>query len=188
MAALSSPGSVLSSPAAVLSSPVSVLRSSRRAAYTAGMGRALWSSLVLPLTVLVACKTTLDLGSVEPGPPVACEKEGLIGPNRVSEADYASRYGASATRYSEAPTSKERPLEVCGIGASGEALTHLACDDGSRPFGDDIRAAAAARSGSVGSGGRCGSIIDLYTVPCPEGRYAVYVDAYFCGPGESPGV
>lgn len=143
------------------------------------------SSFVVLWMFLAACRSTIDPGPVEPGPPVACEKEGLLGPNRVSEADYASRYGASAERYSEVPTSKERPLEVCGIPASGEALTRLTCDDGSRPFGDDAGAAAAARNGSMGSGGRCGAIIDLYTVPCPEGRYAVYVDAYFCGPAES---
>lgn len=136
----------------------------------------LWAAVM----TLTACKSTLDPGPVEPGPPVACEKEGLLGPNRVSAADHAARYGASGGRYSALPTTKERPLESCGIAPSIEALTRLTCDDGSRPFGDDTWAAAEARVGSVGSGGRCGAIIDLYHVDCPEGRYAVFVDVYFC--------
>lgn len=136
----------------------------------------LWAAVMM----LTACKSTLDPGPVEPGPAVACEKDGLLGPNRVSAADHAARYGAAGGRYSALPTTKERPLESCGIATSIHELTRLTCDDGSRPFGDDTGAASEARVGNVGHGGRCGAIIDLYHVDCPEGRYAVFVDGYFC--------
>jgi len=37
-----------------------------------------------------------------------------------------------------------------------------------------------ARAGSVGQGGRCGSIIDHYVVACPEAKYDIFIDAYIC--------
>jgi hypothetical protein len=60
-----------------------------------------------------------------------------------------------------------------------EWMLSLTCDDGSRPFrGFDH--AHAARVGNVGKGGSCGSIVDLYEVPCPEGTYKIFIDAYVC--------
>ncbi|MGE0870359.1 MAG: hypothetical protein AB7P03_17470 [Kofleriaceae bacterium] len=41
------------------------------------------------------------------------------------------------------------------------------------------------RSGSVGPGGRCNSIIDLYKVGCPDGDVSVYIDVYMCAADES---
>jgi hypothetical protein len=44
---------------------------------------------------------------------------------------------------------------------------------------------AGSRVGNTGTGGRCGTIIDLYAVPCPDKQYEVYMDMYHCLPGES---
>lgn len=60
-----------------------------------------------------------------------------------------------------------------------ELLTRLVCDDGSQPFVNPQQA-HAARRGAVGQGGRCGSVIDLYDVVCPEGAYEIYMDLYVC--------
>jgi hypothetical protein len=71
-------------------------------------------------------------------------------------------------------------VEVCGIPAADQFLLGLTCDDGSKPFGDDVMKAKGARAGNVGSGGRCDSMIDHYVVPCPEGTFDIYIDGYIC--------
>jgi hypothetical protein len=114
---------------------------------------------------------------------IECTKPGLFGPSIVSAHDYEHRHGADASRFSDFTTSLERPLEACGIDAALEQLARLTCNDGTNPFGGDPHQAHASRAGSMGSGGRCDAIIDLYEVPCPEGEHSVYVDMYFCGPG-----
>jgi len=100
-------------------------------------------------------------------------------PAGFSAAEIARSYGATDHRYSDSPSSKERPIEVCGFPAQSVYLLRLTCDDGSRPFASRDEA-ARARVGNVGEGGRCGRIIDHYEVPCPERTYDVYIDAYRC--------
>jgi hypothetical protein len=56
----------------------------------------------------------------------------------------------------------------------------MTCDDGKNPFQGDLSAAHASRRGSIGPGGRCEKIIDLYEVPCSGGRVEVYADMYIC--------
>lgn len=94
-------------------------------------------------------------------------------------AEYEARVGATATHFSQLSTSRERPAEACGIVASKKWLTTLRCDDQSLPV-TDIKVASELRVGNVGVGGRCGSIVDLYRIPCPEQMYELYVDAYMC--------
>lgn len=101
----------------------------------------------------------------------------------LDAASYSRRRGASATRFSTVPTKKEEPLEACGVRGSLEALLRLRCDDGSNPF-KSPEEAHASRSGNVGAGGRCGSIVDVYRVPCREQTYEVFIDMYVC-PAES---
>lgn len=108
---------------------------------------------------------------------LACNA-GTFGPAALSEAQKGQRYGANARTFADAPSSKERPIEVCGVRASKQWLRGTACADGSPPTQD-------GRRGNVGGGGRCGSVIDLYSVTCPEGSYEVFIDIYMCGPGES---
>lgn len=71
------------------------------------------------------------------------------------------------------------PIEVCGFLAENEWLFSATCDDGSHPI-TKRKEAEAARSGNEGRGGRCGSIIDLYKVKCPEATYDIHIDAYVC--------
>jgi hypothetical protein len=109
----------------------------------------------------------------------ACKnRPDMFGPFALDEAQAKQRYGANARTYADAPTKKDRAVEVCGIPASRQWLKGTACADGSA-------AKQNGRVGSVGQGGRCGAIIDLYTVTCPEGEYEVFLDVYMCGPGES---
>jgi hypothetical protein len=105
----------------------------------------------------------------------------------VSDADYATRRGNGAIRFSELDTSLGSPLEECGLEAILRRLVTLQCSDGKNPFDGDARAAHHSRRGSAGQGGRCGSIIDLYDVRCPEGSYEVYADMYFCSEQAAPG-
>lgn len=109
----------------------------------------------------------------------ACEDRDVYAPVGLSAEAYARRHGAGVTRYRDHASTKDQPVEVCGMPAQIEWLMAATCDDGSRPFANGQQA-HASRVGNVGSGGQCGSIIDLYEVPCPEGTYAIYIDAYVC--------
>jgi hypothetical protein len=82
------------------------------------------------------------------------------------------------TKYSQVKSTKALPIEVCGIPTENTWLATLKCDDGSHPITDDT--AETVRVGSLGEGGRCNSIIDLYRVICPEGSYDIYLDGYVC--------
>jgi len=97
----------------------------------------------------------------------------------LPKAEWEKRNGAGVVKFSQAKSTKELPVEVCTIAAETEWLTSLSCDDGSQPI-DGHQAAEIARVGNVGKGGRCGSIIDLYRVKCPEASYDLYVDGYVC--------
>ena len=97
----------------------------------------------------------------------------------VPKAEWDKRNGANITKFSQARSTKEQPLEVCTISAESELLASLACEDDSHPIADH-EGAEMARVGNVGKGGRCGSIIDLYRVKCPEATYELFVDGYVC--------
>lgn len=109
----------------------------------------------------------------------ACTDPGDSRAVGVPPAEFASRNGADARRYHDVKSSKDKPAEACGISGGIAWLTQLTCDDGSHPL-HDVGEAEASRAGNVGAGGRCGSIIDLYKVTCPEATYEIYVDGYIC--------
>jgi hypothetical protein len=109
----------------------------------------------------------------------ACADHDVDAPVGLPAAAWAQRKGVGARHFSEAPSTKAAPIEVCGIDAQLTWLMAVTCDDGSRPFANGS-AAHAARHGNVGPGGRCGAIVDLYEVPCPEASYDVFMDAYVC--------
>ena len=97
----------------------------------------------------------------------------------IPRAEWDKRNGANLTKYSQAVSTKALPIEMCGIPAENRWLGTLACDDGSRPIKSSVDA-ENSRSGNVGEGGRCRSILDLYKVTCPEKTYDIYIDAYIC--------
>ena len=129
---------------------------------------------------VVACWASL---AVTAGTEERTCGDGAFGPLALSAEDAAKRYGRDAKRFSAAPTTKELPIEVCGVKGELGWLVETTCDDGSRAFASP-QEAHGSRTGSVGSGGRCGHVVDLYRVPCPEGPYDVYMDMYMCGPSE----
>ncbi|MBL0217941.1 MAG: hypothetical protein IPQ07_29185 [Myxococcales bacterium] len=90
--------------------------------------------------------------------------------------EYNKRNGAGVTKYSQAKSTKALPIEMCGVRDENAWLVSLTCNDTSHPIMD----AETARVGNVGSGGRCGSIIDKYAVKCPEKTYDIFIDAYVC--------
>jgi hypothetical protein len=94
------------------------------------------------------------------------------------------RWMIDETDVADVKSSKERPVDVCGVTGELEWLMRLTCSDGSHPY-PDMTTAHESRTGNVGPGGRCGKIIDLYVVPCPDKQYEVYMDMYQCLPGET---
>lgn len=109
-----------------------------------------------------------------------CERPEGFGPVKVPPDVYEKRAGAGIAKFSALTTSQATPLEECGLRVVLERLASLTCDGGEQPFGGDLSKAHASRAGNVGEGGRCGSILDLYEIPCPEKGYEVYADMYFC--------
>ena len=95
-----------------------------------------------------------------------------------------TRWAKNETDVASVQSSAARPVEVCGILGQITWLMSAVCPDGKNPYPDG-KAAHMSRAGNVGSGGRCGTIIDLYVVPCPDKQYEVYMDMYQCMPGES---
>jgi hypothetical protein len=117
------------------------------------------------------------------GPTRACqvpaEHDDLAFPAGVTRDEMAQSYGVMARTFADAPSSREKPIEVCGFPAAGAWLSRMTCADGSRPL--PTRAdAERTRVGNVGEGGRCGRIIDHYQVECPEKSYDIFIDAYRC--------
>ncbi len=117
------------------------------------------------------------------GPTSACvlpaDHADLGIPAGVTKAEVAESYGATATTYADAPSTKDRPIEVCGFPAAGSWLSRMTCKDGSHPL-PTRNDAERVRVGNVGEGGRCGRIIDQYQVECPEMTYDIFIDAYRC--------
>jgi hypothetical protein len=107
-----------------------------------------------------------------------------FGPVTLAADEAGLRRGHGDKSFADTKSSKTEPIEVCGVKGETGWLTRLTCADGSNPFGGNRGRAHASRSGSVGSGGLCGSILDLYQVPCPEGTIKVFMDMYMCGPDE----
>lgn len=110
----------------------------------------------------------------------ACgDHSNVIRPAGFPKAEWEKRNGANATKYSQVVATRDKPVESCGVQAENEWLVAMSCNDGSHPIqsGND---AENARNGSVGAGGRCGSVIDHYVVKCPEKTYDIFMDAYVC--------
>lgn len=114
----------------------------------------------------------------DPGDLRACSDPRDIRAVGIPPDEYAKRKGADAKHYSQALSTKDAPVEMCGLSSGIKWLMATTCDDGSHPIRsvDDAERVRA----TVGSGGRCHSIIDLYKVKCPDISYDVYIDGYVC--------
>jgi len=116
------------------------------------------------------------------GPTRSCNaatEADAVYPVGLTRAAVLASYGATDTTFADSPSSREKPIEVCGFPAAGEYLLRTTCKDGSKPLATRD-AARAARVGNVGEGGQCKRIIDHYAVPCPEQTYDVFIDSYRC--------
>ena len=113
-------------------------------------------------------------------PPASrqCGDEGT-GPVLADAATWAARPGANAKKFSEVKSTEARPVEVCGIEGEVAWITTVTCDDGSNPYGSQA-VANESRDGWMARGGRCNSILDRYSVKCPEATYQIYIDRYVC--------
>ncbi len=117
-------------------------------------------------------------------PKAACTNHpDEYGPYMLTDAQAAKRYGLGATKFTDAPTTKDKAIEVCGIPQQQAWLMNTLCADGSKAFTGRGQV-MTSRKGNVGEGGRCGSIIDLYLATCPEAKYEVHIDMYMCGPND----
>ena len=126
------------------------------------------------------------VASGEP-PALECKNEKQDGGVLVSEERAQARRGYNDHKFSDRVTTADRPIEVCGFAQQLSWLTALHCDDGSRPWGDDVHAAHAARRGSVTPDdidSSCLHPIDAYEVTCPEKTYTVYINLYVCPANE----
>jgi hypothetical protein len=136
--------------------------------------------------LLTECFTTtrsIDDPLPYSGPTRACElpkdHADLALPAGFTADEIAKSHGATAKSYADAPSTKDKPIEVCGFPAAGVWLSRMTCADGSRPL-PTRNDAERVRVGNVGDGGRCGRIIDQYQVECPEMTYDIFIDAYRC--------
>jgi len=121
---------------------------------------------------------------IEKLPAIDCKRPEEHGPVHLTAEQLAKRNGAGVTTLAAFDTSMERPVEVCDVGGENQWLLAARCADGSAPLKSGLDA-MTARQGSVGAGGRCGSILDHYKVACPEKAYDVYLDMYMCPEGTS---
>jgi len=89
----------------------------------------------------------------------------------------------SETSLDRVVTTKATPVEVCGARGQIAWLLRSRCSDGTAPFVDPRRA-HGSRAGNVGSGGRCGRVVDLYKVVCPKKTHSIYISLYHCTAGQ----
>ena len=124
-----------------------------------------------------ACMVSLQSGAAPP-PPRACGDEGTA-PIYVDAGAWSARRGAALKRFADAKTTVDAPIEVCGIEGEVEWMTRVVCNDGSNPYGTQA-VANDSRDSWLARGGRCNSVLDRYSVRCPEATYQVHVDRYVC--------
>jgi hypothetical protein len=127
---------------------------------------------------------TLPAGQQPPAAPagltqeVCAQKPDEFGAVKLRDDQVALRRGTGVQKLSDLASTREAPIEVCSPAGQRAWLSSVTCAGGEKPAG-------VQRSGSVGPGGTCGSIIDLYMVGCPEKQYEVFMDMYMCAPNES---
>jgi hypothetical protein len=138
---------------------------------------AVMSCWALDCEAAVPCMVDAN-GSRPPPPPRACGDEGATA-IQVDAKTWDARRGRDIKRFSEAKTTEAAPIEVCDIDGEVEWMKRATCNDGSNPYQTDAEV-NERRDGYFARGGKCNSILDRYSVPCPEGTYSVHIDRYVC--------
>jgi hypothetical protein len=110
--------------------------------------------------------------------PMCANRPEKAGPFVLDAALAAQRRGTNAKTYVDADSSRDRPVEVCGLEGARLWLEKTKCPDG-KPSQNE------GRVGSAGLGGRCNTMIERYKVGCSEGSINIYLAVHFCGPGEA---
>ena len=113
-----------------------------------------------------------------PRPARNCGEQGTA-PIMVDAATYGKRRGIGATRFADIKTTIAEPIEVCGIDGEVDWLLATRCNDGSAAYASGA-VVNTSRDAWLGEGGRCNSVLDRYTVACPEKTYTMYIDRYIC--------
>jgi hypothetical protein len=124
-----------------------------------------------------ACMVTIQSHATPP-PARSCGEEGTAA-ILVDATAWAARRGVATKRFAEITTSEREPIEVCGIDGEVDWITRVTCNDGSNPYGS-VLVANDSRDSWLARGGRCNSVLDRYSVKCPEATYQVHVDRYVC--------
>jgi hypothetical protein len=70
-------------------------------------------------------------------------------------------------------------VEVCKIEGEVDWMTSVTCNDGSNPYASKGEV-NESRDSWLDRGGRCNSVLDRYSVTCPEATYTIHVDRYVC--------
>jgi hypothetical protein len=77
-------------------------------------------------------------------------------------------------------SSPDHPVVVCGPEASyGYVAREHVCPTGGNPFAGDIDAARHSRVATI-EHAHSGHVVDVYEVPCADGKVKVHVDMYGC--------
>ncbi|MEJ7600554.1 MAG: hypothetical protein WKG01_21790 [Kofleriaceae bacterium] len=115
-----------------------------------------------------------------------CPLERADGAYHIETTQKALRRGERDTKFSATPTTPTTPIQLCGLRSELEWLTRVTCDDGSRPWGNDLDRAHGARQGShvPEITDPCTKPTNLYIAPCKEREYWIYLDIYHCAPDE----
>ncbi len=116
---------------------------------------------------------------------VQCPPAGGVGLSAVMwpTAKAHLRRFINETRLDKVLSTKATPVEICGARGQIAWLLRARCPGGGAPFTNG-HVAHRSRAGNVGSGGRCGKIVDLYKIPCPGKTYNIFMSLYHCMPGQ----
>ncbi len=109
--------------------------------------------------------------------PWCANRPEKAGPFVLDATLAARRRGTGAKTYADVDSTKEQPIEVCGLEGARVWLEKTKCPDGSVGI-------QGGRFDSLGFGGRCNTMIERFKVGCPDGNLNVVFAVHFCGPGE----
>jgi hypothetical protein len=125
-----------------------------------------------------------------PGEDAGCQpRAGSDRPVIVSREAWQARKWRDATKLSQLKTSRDDPMQACGLSGTSQWLANLHCDDETRPV-SSAGDAKASFVKSVGRGGRCDNDIRLYRLACAASKGAqaetfdIFIDRFWCVEGE----